>query len=96
MMKAWTIVVAFALVSACGGAEPSSTPVAAPVAQTKPDPLPSWNDGASKKAIVDFIGRVTQEGGTGLRAAPRADRHVRQRRHALVGATHLLPGSLRL
>jgi phosphoserine phosphatase len=26
------------------------------------DPLPSWNDGASKKAIVDFVGRVTKEG----------------------------------
>jgi hypothetical protein len=27
------------------------------------DPLPSWNDGPSKKAIVDFIGRITREGG---------------------------------
>jgi len=29
----------------------------------KPDPLPSWNDGASKKAIVDFVSRVTKDGG---------------------------------
>jgi phosphoserine phosphatase len=27
------------------------------------EPLPSWNDGASKSAILDFIARVTTEGG---------------------------------
>lgn len=27
------------------------------------DPLPSWNDSATKQAIVDFVGRVTKEGG---------------------------------
>jgi hypothetical protein len=27
------------------------------------DPLPSWNDGASKRAIVEFVARVTQQGG---------------------------------
>jgi hypothetical protein len=27
------------------------------------DPLPSWNDGAAKSAIVDFVARVTQDGG---------------------------------
>ncbi len=27
------------------------------------DPLPSWNEGASKKAIVDFVTRVTTKGG---------------------------------
>jgi phosphoserine phosphatase len=26
-----------------------------------PDPLPSWNDGATKQAVVDFIKRVTTE-----------------------------------
>lgn len=26
------------------------------------DPLPSWNDGATKKAITDFVARVTKEG----------------------------------
>jgi phosphoserine phosphatase len=26
------------------------------------DPLPSWNDGASKKAIVDFVSRVSAQG----------------------------------
>jgi hypothetical protein len=26
------------------------------------DPLPSWNDGLAKKAIVEFAGKVTKEG----------------------------------
>jgi hypothetical protein len=28
------------------------------------DPLASWNDGAAKKSIVDFVARVTEAGGT--------------------------------
>ncbi|QEX16813.1 haloacid dehalogenase [Hypericibacter terrae] len=28
------------------------------------DPLPSWNDSRSKTAILDFVGRVTKEGGS--------------------------------
>ena len=27
------------------------------------DPLPSWNDGAAKKAITDFVASVTAQGG---------------------------------
>lgn len=27
------------------------------------DPLPSWNDGAAKSVILDFVARVTKEGG---------------------------------
>lgn len=36
------------------------------------DPLPSWNDGPAKKAIVDFVGKVTKEGGPDF--VPVADR----------------------
>src|SRR5215471_2805605 len=36
------------------------TPAAATAAT---DPLPSWNDGPSKQAIVDYVTRVTKEGG---------------------------------
>jgi hypothetical protein len=32
-------------------------------AQSATDPLPSWNDGAAKKAITDFVARVTNRGG---------------------------------
>jgi phosphoserine phosphatase len=35
-------------------------------------PLPSWNDGASKKAIVDFVSTVTKEGSAGF--VPPAER----------------------
>jgi hypothetical protein len=27
------------------------------------DPLPSWNEGTSKQAILDFVAAVTEEGG---------------------------------
>jgi phosphoserine phosphatase len=36
------------------------------------DPLPSWNDGAAKKAIVAFVARVTREGSPGF--VPAAER----------------------
>lgn len=42
-------------------------PIVAMFAQPKPaaaaDPLPSWNDGAAKSAIIDFVTRVTTAGG---------------------------------
>ena len=34
--------------------------------------LPSWNDGAAKSAILDFVARVTKEGGPEF--APPAER----------------------
>ena len=30
---------------------------------TAGDPLPSWNDGATKKSITDFVSRVTKSRG---------------------------------
>jgi hypothetical protein len=36
------------------------------------DPLPSWNDGPAKKAIFEFVTRVTKEGGPDF--VPRAER----------------------
>jgi len=45
------------------------TLVASARAQT--DPLPSWNEGATKAAIVDFVGRVTRTASpTGCRPSP--------------------------
>jgi hypothetical protein len=38
------------------------------LAQT--DPLPSWNDGAVKKSIADFVTRVTTQGGPDFVAVP--------------------------
>ena len=34
------------------------------VAAAADDPLPSWNNGAAKRAIMDFVQRVTTPGGT--------------------------------
>lgn len=36
------------------------------------DPLPSWNDGAAKKSIIDFVTKTTKEGSADL--IPVADR----------------------
>ncbi|MGC1275740.1 MAG: haloacid dehalogenase-like hydrolase, partial [Planctomycetaceae bacterium] len=46
----------------------------ASVASAQPDraPLPSWNDGDAKRAIVTFVERVTKEGGPDY--VPREDR----------------------
>src|SRR5688500_14846921 len=34
------------------------------------DPLPSWTDGPSKKAILDFVAKVTKEGSPDFVPAP--------------------------
>jgi len=39
-----------------------SAAFAAP-APAQTNPLPSWNDGAAKTAITDFVNRVTAKGG---------------------------------
>ena len=56
------VVLCVLLTSGCGR-EP--TPSSAPsTPSTRPtDALPSWNEGAAKKSIVDFVARVTREGG---------------------------------
>ncbi len=42
------------------------------VAAHAADPLPSWNDGSTKQAIVDFVQKVTDKGGSEY--VPPADR----------------------
>ncbi|MFL5128970.1 MAG: haloacid dehalogenase-like hydrolase, partial [Microvirga sp.] len=41
-------------------------------AQGQTDALPSWNEGATKKAITDFVSRVTVQGGSDF--VPPAER----------------------
>jgi phosphoglycolate phosphatase-like HAD superfamily hydrolase len=41
-------------------------------AHAQSDPLPSWNDGAVKKSITDFVARVTTQGGADF--VPPAER----------------------
>ena len=64
-------------------------------ARAQDDPLPSWNDGAAKQAIVDFVTAATTEGGADLRRARRPHRHLRPGRHHLGRAAALRPGPLR-
>jgi hypothetical protein len=40
------------------------------IATAAPDPLPSWNDGPAKRAIVAFVGKVTNEGSPDFVPAP--------------------------
>ena len=42
------------------------------------DPLPSWNEGMAKSAILDFVDRVTREGLPAPPPVGRAHRDVRQ------------------
>jgi phosphoglycolate phosphatase-like HAD superfamily hydrolase len=59
---------------ACGtGPAPTPPPGsagAAPAPTTPADPLPSWNQGAARQAIVDFVGKVTKEGSPDFVPAP--------------------------
>jgi haloacid dehalogenase-like hydrolase len=41
-----------------------------PRAHAQTDPLPSWNEGLTKKSITDFVSRVTKEGGPDFVSAP--------------------------
>lgn len=45
--------------------------VAITTAHAQSDPLPSWNDGPNKRAIVDFVTRVTKEGSPDFVPAPQ-------------------------
>ena len=35
----------------------------APAGSQAADPLPSWNDGPTKQSIIDYVTRVTKQGG---------------------------------
>jgi phosphoserine phosphatase len=63
--RSLVVVTLAAMVAACGQATDrpatSATPGGAPSAQAG-DGLPSWNDGPAKRAILDFVRRVTREG----------------------------------
>jgi hypothetical protein len=79
-MKRWLPILIVSVLSACSGPPGSAgSPPAAqpPSASAAPAPasadvLRSWNDGAAKRAIVEFVGRVTREGGPDF--VPTAER----------------------
>jgi phosphoglycolate phosphatase-like HAD superfamily hydrolase len=64
-------------VGATGGgssppAEASRSTAGSPASSPGAETLRSWNDGAAKRAIVEFVGRVTREGGSDF--VPPAER----------------------
>jgi len=63
-------VLASLLAAACSPAPVPSRAVDA--AALQPDPLPSWREGASRKAVLDFVDRVTLQGGPDF--VPAAER----------------------
>ena len=62
-LRCWSLVVLWLFLAF--GCTRESTPSGPPATASAPsaDPLPSWNEGATKKSIVDFVARVTREGG---------------------------------
>ena len=58
------VLLALVVGGGCGRATPTPAADRPPAAATPAalDPLASWNDGAAKKSILDFVGRVTREG----------------------------------
>ncbi len=48
------------------------------VAQThaQTDPLPSWNDGSAKQAIIQFVQAYYRQVGSQVRCSRRPDRHL--------------------
>ena len=68
-----SLIVFFLLVTlGCRQKESQVTPEAAAVAESLEDPLPSWNEGTTKQAIMDFVEGVTREGSPSF--VPEADR----------------------
>jgi haloacid dehalogenase-like hydrolase len=65
---------AFAMMAIAGslGWMVASGQLAETLAQDKADPLPSWNDGPNKKAIMDFVAKMTKEGSPDF--VPKAER----------------------
>ena len=57
--------------------------VATPAMAGKPDPLPSSNEGAAKRAIVAFVTETTTAGRPGFVPESRMHRRVRPGRHAV-------------
>jgi hypothetical protein len=55
------------------------------VLRAQTDPLPSWNEGSTKSAIVSFVDRVTKEGSPDF-AKPAE-------RIALQDSRHLIPAA---
>ena len=57
-----SILLLLAAAVGCGPQEPEVLRLATTTSTRAADPLSSWNDGKAKQSIVEFVGKVTQEG----------------------------------
>ena len=73
---------------------PALLRVTSALAQDPNSQLPSWNDGAAKQAIVDFVRDDHGRGEPEVRAAGRTHRHVRSGRHAVGRAADVHAGDV--
>ena len=60
------------VLASCSTPPVEAPPAGAAASSATADPLPSWNDGDARKAIVDFVTRTTQQGGSDF--VPPAER----------------------
>src|SRR5579872_4605137 len=60
----------------------------------KTDPLPSWNEGPRKSAIVTFIHETTDQSSPKFRPARATNRHLRHGRHVVDRASDVHPSRL--
>jgi phosphoglycolate phosphatase-like HAD superfamily hydrolase len=61
-VRKWFVAAAVILIAICGRTAASSA---------QNDPLPSWNNGATKKSITDFVAHVTAPGAAGFVPVPQ-------------------------
>ena len=59
--RLWALSLVLVLVSCSNAPAP---PAGQPAAGAVADPLPSWNDGSAKQAIVDFVKTTTDKNNT--------------------------------
>ena len=62
-LQCWSVVVLWLFLATGCSRESTPGPPPAPASVQPADPLPSWNEGAARKSIIDFVARVTREGG---------------------------------
>src|SRR6476620_8490769 len=63
-------------------------------ASAQSDPLPSWNDGPAKQAIVNFVKATTDQSNPDFVPARGADRHLRSGWDAVGRSSDVHPGGV--
>jgi phosphoserine phosphatase len=59
----WLVALLLASFGCAGESTSPAQPPAAAAPAAAGDPLPSWNDGATRKALTDFVEKTTRQGG---------------------------------